>query len=260
MDTWEKVDVVSQPELTVVYNDTDANTEDDIEDWEAYVSIDFTELNKIATSSASFTYNQGTSSRKFMPNGDSGTPDFLQNGRTSLDTSFFYDTDTGTDYRLNISDPGLYNFQLELQVVQPNGTTRNYEFLYEDIAVPGTISSFTYYNTYINAILGDYCLSCHGDSNSDAYSEFELVAEDESKILAKIDTPTEGKEILTYPFTSEHTGFSFASSIPSEEKGYFEEFITLLLAEKENNGANITTDIDLKEIPKPSIMEMDPWN
>ncbi|MBU2863893.1 hypothetical protein KO489_08590 [Reinekea forsetii] len=258
MDTWEKVDVVSQPELSVVYNDTDANTEDDIEDWEAYVSIDFTDLNEIATSSASFTYFQGTASNKFMESG------FLQNGATSLDTKFYYDTESGNDYRIKLTDPGDYNFQLELQVVQPNGTTRSYEFIYSDIIIPGTISNYTYYTNNINATLGEYCVGCHGGGNPDANADFALSSNNvntrRNNFLDKINNPTDGKEPLTYPFSADHTGTGDANLMSTKEKGYFEEFITLLLAEKEDNGADITTDIDLKEIPKPSIMEMDPYN
>jgi hypothetical protein len=255
-DTWEKASVVSQPELNVVYRDTDADPDDDVEDWEAYLSIDFTDLANIAISQVSFNYYQGTSS-------DQGIDAFLQNGASFSDTNFYYDTESGTDYRLQLDVPGDYNLKLELQIAQPNGTTRDYDFIYNDVIVPGMVTSATYYSTNVNATLGEYCVICH-DSDVDATAEFELdlgnITTRRTNFLDKVNNPTVDKEILNYPFTEDHTGSASANSMTAEEKAYFQEYISLLVAEKTDNTADITdTNLEIKEIAKPSIMEDDPY-
>jgi hypothetical protein len=256
MDTWEKASVVAQPELTVEYRDTDPVDTDDVEVWEAYVSIDYTSMSEIATSSPVFSYFQGTSS-------DKGVDPLLQNGATFNSTEFFYDTELGVDYRLKLDIPGEYNFKLELQVVQPNGTTRDYDFIYNGIIVPGPVTSFDYYTNNVNATLGKYCIGCHGGGNPEANTEFPLNSDNvetrRNNFMARIDAPTADKEPLTYPFAADHTGSGDANSMTSGEKAYFQEFITLLLAEKTNNSADITTDLEIQIIPKPSIMAVDPW-
>ncbi|WP_411745034.1 hypothetical protein [Reinekea sp.] len=256
MDTWEKASVVAQPDLTVEYRDTDADENDDVEVWEAYVSIDFTDMAEIATSSPVLSYFQGTSS-------DKGVDSLLQNGATFNSTEFYYDTELGVDYRLKLDIPGEYNFKLELQVVQPNGTTRDYDFIYNNIIVPGPVTSFNYYTNNVNATLGKYCIGCHGGGNPEASTEFALssnnVTTRRNNLLNKIDSPTADKEPLTYPFTDGHTGSGDANSMTAGEKAYFQEFITLLLAEKTDNSAIITNDLEIKVIPKPSIMANDPW-
>ena len=105
--TWEEAAVVTQPELNIVYRElgTDPQT------WTGYVSIDFSDtiLRQETPESVDgvFSYSVGTQEPQSVA-------DFLQNGATAFDSQYFYDVNTSTDYRLELTEPEVYSFFLSL--------------------------------------------------------------------------------------------------------------------------------------------------
>lgn len=247
--TWDKTQVISQPELRIVYKDIDSSS---AEDWEGYVSIDFTDLvmrDEGGENTAQLAYSVGTSERLTID-------DFVQgaNGSTFTDPKFYYDSTTSTDRRLRLTDPEVYTFYLDLAVRQPNGTLRVYNYEWDDIVVPGPLSRDNFWANRMNALVEDNCVGCHGSSGSEARTDFDLSSSLLSRFVNKARNPTEGKALPGYPFNPEHTGSANVTAISDSLRDDFTTFTNAVIADGTGNDFTLTT------IDKPEIMENDPYN
>lgn len=253
-DTWEKAEVVSKPTLDVVYRDTDADP--DVEDWEAYVSLDFVEINRQAANGAVVGYSLGSSDVLSL-----GAFDL--SGSLGLSTLYYYDTNTTTDNRIRFQDPGEYNISLSFEVTQPNGTLRLYDMNWDAVVVPGEISRDTYYTNYINSTLVAYCAICHAGNNTDATTAFDIDSVTDAtrrdRFIDKIDNPTAGRELPSWVTDSDHPGNSALNSASSSEVEFFNTFANTMTS-RDTAGDNIAVDFpDLITVAEPSTMTADPF-
>lgn len=254
-DTWDEAAVVTQPELSIVYRDVG----DDPDEWEGYVSVDFSDIilryEEPETPVGLLSYRVGTMDKATVTN-------FVQAGSTDADSKFFYDSTGMADYRLKLTQPENYTFYLDFAVRQPNGTLKTYNFSWSDIVLPGPVLRDDYWANRINALVVDNCVSCHGGNNADASAEFNMnnnsVANLRTSFIAEINNPTDGKELPSYPFSSDHFGVGAASAIVDEQRDDFNEFVNTLLALKAD-GQTITNNIVLKTVATPTVMENDPY-
>lgn len=250
--TWEAAQVVSQPDLTVVYNDTDPA--DDAEDWEAYVSIDFSDLllrNEGGSNFGLLQYSVGSSEKLAVD-------PFLQNGKTFSESDFIYDETNSTDYRLLITDPENYSFYLDLSVRQPNGTLRVYNFEWNDIVVPGPLTRDDFWANRMNGIVVPTCTSCHNEDGSDAHTAFDLdtnnVTTTRTDFVAEVLEADDGQNLPDWPFDSNHTGVGNANLLTADEVTDFNTFIQGVIDQGDTN------DFTLTDIAEPATMTDDPYN
>jgi len=251
--TWDKAAVIDQPDLDIVYRDTDADPV--LEDWEAYLTIDFSDVTLKSEGSLVLSYSVGTMEKATVTN-------FVQAGSFDTDTQFFYDSTNLTDLRLKLTEPESYTFYLDFSVRQPNGTLRAYNFSWSDLVLPGPVMRDNFWANRMNAIVMDNCVSCHGGNNADASAEFSLndsnVTNLRNSFITEINNPTVGKELPAYPFSNEHSGATSAAAITGSQRTDFNEFVNILV-QKKADGETITNNIELKTIAKPTVMENDPY-
>lgn len=247
--TWENAQVIEQPELRIVYNDTDPAEDNEV--WEGYVSVDFSDLalrDEGGENTALLSYSVGTNEPLAIPNA------MLQNNAGAEWSQFYYDTTTDTDWRLHLTEPEVYTFYLDLAVRQPNGTLRVYNFSWSDIILPGPITRDVYWDNRINALITENCISCHGQGGSDAQGAFNLSNNIRNNFVSKARNPTADKALPDYPFSSEHTGSGNAANITGGARADFMEFTNAVIDHSDGN------DFEMSVIDPPSIMENDPYN
>ena len=256
--TWDKAVIFSQPELNVVYRDTDNDPVG--ENWEAYLSIDFSDVTLKSQGAVVLSYTAGTMEKTTVS-------DFVQAGSTDADAKFYYDSTNLVDYRLKLTDPETYTFYLDFSVTQPNGTSKAYNYSWSDIVLPGTIMRDDFWANRMNALVEDNCHSCHGGGATAnqiaAAAAFSMnnssVTNLRTSFVNKINSQTAGKELPAYAFSGSHTGAANAAAITGSQRTDFNDFVNILLAKKaETPPVNITTNVELKTIAKPSVMENDP--
>lgn len=251
--TWDNAQVISQPALEVTYRDTDPA--DNVEVWEAYVAIDFSDLLQRADGDGS---NEGQLKYSVGTSLEMTVDDFLQNGKTWQESDFIYDATNAIDYRLRIQEPENYTFYLDLSVRQPNGTLRVYNFAWYDVIVPGDMTRDIYWANRMNGIMTANCTSCHNNDGSNAHAAFDLDTNNTTTTLSDfvdevlVDITT-GQEILTWPFNASHSGIGNANQLSSREKADFEEFVTAII----DYGAS--DDFTLTTIAEPAVMTLDPY-
>lgn len=261
-DTWEKLGILEQPNLVVVYRN--AGTEE-APVWQAYVAIDYSEIvdpnkpDRIARA-VEFTYQAGLSEANRIPDA------WLQNGAEFTDPKFYYDEnpelpENDRDKRLRITTPGEYSLSLSFSAIQPSGKERDYDYIYSNIRVPGVINNYRYFQENVEPTLREHCTVCHADNSNPANSAFSMSNNSttlRTNFLNKVITPTVGKPIRSFPFTSDHPGDGDAENLSSREISFYTNYIDALL-EAQDDGSDITTDIGLITIAPPLTIVTDPF-
>ena len=254
--TWETAQVIDQPELRIVYHDTDPAADNEV--WEGYVSIDFSDLaqrDEGGENTALLSYSVGTNEPLAIPNS------MLQNSAGGEWSKFYYDTTTNTDWRLRLTEPENYTFYLDLAVRQPNGTLRLYNFEWNDVILPGPLTRDTFWQNRVNSSIVENCISCHDEDGSAAYSAFDLdyssnnISVLRNDFISEVGEADDGQNLPDWPFNANHTGVGNANQITGGARRDFMTFVQAVSdASDPNSNFTITT------VNKPAIMENDPYN
>ncbi|MEJ2045500.1 MAG: hypothetical protein P8X74_10555 [Reinekea sp.] len=224
-ETKEKFDPVKLPGFEVVYFDQDSD--EAIEDWEARISIDFTDLARRSKDGLIVAqYQRGIASPKVI--------DALITSQDSdqADTRFWNDIEAGEDKRLTSDIPGNYKLIFDFDVIAPNGNTVS--FLLDDIefTVPGCQTNHVYYNDYINPILADHCVTCHssGSARSALNLDSNNLTTRRDNFLNRLDSGLEREfngTVLAWIFNNAHAGKSNAEAMTNTERGIFNAYVSL---------------------------------
>lgn len=226
-ETKAKFDPIEVPDYTVTYKEV---TPAPNLDYDAYVAIDFTDLDRQSKDGVVIYYTRGIS-------GEKDIEDLLQTPQSSFtDSSFLNDLENAIDYRLTAAQPGDYKIVLDFDVIWPNGNTVSY--LMDDITftVPGCQQSHDFYSDYINPVIAENCVSCHS-AVTDARTAMDLsgtvnVRRDvflEKTNSTALPTSSAGSmTMLEYVFDEDHPGYATALGITGNELTAFRAYITAL--------------------------------
>ena len=233
-DTKETFNPIELPTYEVVYVDLD--TDDAVEQWQARISLDFTEQSRRSKDGLIVAqYQRGIAEPKVLD-------DLITSADSnSSDTRFWNDLEAGEDKRLTTSIPGDYKLIFDFDVIWPNGNTVSYNFDDIQFTVPGCQTNYTYYSDYINPVLAEYCVACH--SSGSAQSALSLSSSNLttrrnnflSVLENGLDSVTYEGTVLAWIFDSAHPGQTNAAAMSSTENTLFRNYVALLQSDSERN-------------------------
>jgi hypothetical protein len=258
--TKETFDPIDVPEYEVVYYDQDSA--DDAEDWEARITIDFTEQSRRSKDGLIVAqFQRGFAAAEVLD-------DLITSSDSNTsDTKFWNDLEAGEDKRLTATVPGDYKLIFDFDVIWPNGNTVSYYFDDITFTVPGCQTNYVYYEDYINPVLADYCVTCHSSGSAAtamSLSSSNLTTRRNnflSVLESGLDTVTYDGTVLAWIFDSQHEGQATAASMSSSENSVFRNYVALHQSDTDRNA---TSDFEFTSsdgsnfcFAKPSTMTVE---
>jgi hypothetical protein len=247
--TKEQFDPIEAPEMEVVYFDNTAGDDTD-DDFEARISVDFTEISRRSKDGLVVAqYQRGLSTPVVLDDLITSADSF------NTDTAFWNDLAALEDKRLTTSTPGEYKFIFDFDVIWPNGNTVSYLFEDQVITVPGCQTSFLYYSDYINNSLADNCVACHSSGIAQTAMDLSSGNFDTRRGVflnqvedGPVDTGYAGTT-LEYIFSADHSGQSSANQITGNALTVFNSYLNILIAKEtaDSAGFDAATDFTFTE-------------